>query len=86
VKFYFELPAKDGIIRRRAYEFEDPKTGQVVREHLMRVTIKGTIYENQILLKAQPRYIAQIKESARNPAELAAWLEGSWDIVFWRHV
>jgi hypothetical protein len=81
VKFYFELPAKDGIIRRRAYEFEDPKTGQVVREHLMRVTIKGTIYENQILLKAQPRYIAQIKESARNPAELAAWLEGSWDIV-----
>jgi hypothetical protein len=40
VKFYFELPAKDGIIRRRAYEFEDPKTGQVVREHLMRVTIK----------------------------------------------
>ncbi|AAT69535.1 terminase [Alphaproteobacteria phage PhiJL001] len=81
VKFHFELPAKDGIIRRKTYEFEDPETGEPIRKQLCRVAIKGTIWENTILLKAQPNYIAQLKEQADNPAKLAAWLEGSWDIV-----
>jgi len=81
VKFHFELPAKDGVVRRRWYEFENPITGEMERHQLYRCAIKGTIYENTILLKAQPTYIAQLKAQADNPAKLAAWLEGSWDIV-----
>lgn len=81
VKFHFELPAKDGIIRAKVYEFEDPTTREIVRMKLYRLAIKGTVWENTILLKAQPNYIAQLKEQADNPAKIAAWLEGSWDIV-----
>ena len=81
VKFYFELPAKDFIIREREFSFENPLNGQIVKQLLTRLTVKGTIYENTILLEAQPNYIAQLKQSARNPAEEKAWLEGSWDIV-----
>lgn len=81
VKFYFELPAKDGIIRKRWYEFENPTTGKIERFQLHRLTVKGTIWENTILLNSQPNYIAQLKQQADNPAKLAAWLEGSWDIV-----
>lgn len=46
-----------------------------------RVAIHGTIQENKILLESDPEYITRIIASARNKAELAAWLEGSWDIV-----
>ena len=81
VKFHFELPAKDGIIRERIYSFENPETGEVEKRRLTRLCVKGTVYENTILLRAQPDYIAQLKQQADNPAKLAAWLEGSWDIV-----
>lgn len=81
VKFYFELPAQDGKIREREYKFENPDTGEIDSRMLLRLCVKGTIWENTILLKAQPEYIAQLKAQADNPAKLAAWLEGSWDIV-----
>lgn len=32
-------------------------------------------------MHADPTYLDKIRAAARNPAELAAWLEGSWDIV-----
>jgi hypothetical protein len=46
-----------------------------------RIAIRGYLMENKILLHADPDYIDKIRAAARNPAELAAWLEGSWDIV-----
>jgi hypothetical protein len=46
-----------------------------------RMAVHGHIKENQILLAADPDYIQRIAASARNDAELAAWLDGSWDIV-----
>lgn len=46
-----------------------------------RIAIHGHIRENTILLNADPGYIDRIRASARSPAEAAAWLEGSWDIV-----
>ena len=61
--------------------------GRVVREIQNgtalpeRVAIRGHLRENIILLDADPDYIAKIAAAARNPAELAAWIEGSWDIV-----
>lgn len=46
-----------------------------------RVAIHGRIQENRILLAVDPDYINKIRTAARNPSELAAWLEGSWDIL-----
>lgn len=73
VKARFRLPQFRGRIIRDSYrdgELEPP-----------RVAIHGSIYENRILLHADPEYISKIKAAARNPSELAAWLNGSWDIV-----
>jgi len=44
-----------------------------------RVTIHGSIYENLILQKNDPGYLANLKAQAG--ARRAAWLEGDWDIV-----
>jgi hypothetical protein len=46
-----------------------------------RVVIQGYLLENRILLQADPGYLERLREAARNPEELRAWLEGSWDIV-----
>lgn len=46
-----------------------------------RLSIFSDIRENKILLEADPGYIDRIAASARNKAEKAAWLDGSWDIV-----
>ena len=46
-----------------------------------RVAIHGTIDENFLLLHADPGYKSTIAASARNPSQLKAWLEGSWDVV-----
>src|SRR6185437_14803600 len=40
-----------------------------------------SLRENIILLRTQPQYIGQLKESARNKAELDSWLYGAWDIT-----
>lgn len=45
------------------------------------VAIGSSIKENKILLDADPTYIDKIKASARNPAELGAWLNNDWSIV-----
>lgn len=41
----------------------------------------GSLCENILLLRVQPNYVSQLKGSARNKAELDAWLFGSWDIA-----
>jgi len=73
VKSRFQLPHRRGIPitdSMREGEREPP-----------RVAIHGAIQENKILLHADPDYISKIRAAARNPSELAAWLEGSWDIL-----
>lgn len=46
-----------------------------------RLSIHSHIDENIALLEADPDYKQKIAASARNAAEKAAWLDGSWDIV-----
>lgn len=48
---------------------------------LPRVAVHGSIYENKILLAADPEYIQKISAAADSDAERQAWLKGSWDIV-----
>jgi len=46
-----------------------------------RVAIRSSLAENKIMLLAQPNYVQTLRAAARNDAELAAWIEGSWDIT-----
>lgn len=74
VKARFKLPHRRGQIIRDARAADG-------KPEPPRVAIHGNIYENRILLHAEPDYIDKIRAAARNPSELAAWLHGSWDIV-----
>jgi len=67
VKRRYQLPQMDGRIVRTPGEPD-------------RVAIKGYLSENRLLLNADPGYPDRIRAAARNPAELAAWVDGSWDI------
>ena len=60
------------------YDSKDYPEGMEIPQ---RVAIHGYLCENKVLLHADPGYEARLREAARNPSELAAWLEGSWDIV-----
>lgn len=53
----------------------DPESG------LARRAIHGQLSDNKVLLHADPDYLKNIITAARSPAELAAWRDGSWDIV-----
>jgi hypothetical protein len=46
-----------------------------------RIAIHSHLSENKLMLRADPTYISRLRAAARNPAELAAWVDGSWDIV-----
>jgi hypothetical protein len=46
-----------------------------------RVAVHGRLSENLVLKCADPDYINKIRAAARNPSELAAWTEASWDIT-----
>lgn len=73
VKRRFRLPQSRGRVIRDSYRDGDLEPP--------RVAIHGNIHENRILLHADPDYIMRIRAAARNPAELAAWIHGSWDVT-----
>lgn len=68
VKIRFKLPQMRGCI---IHTPDEPD----------RIAIHGHISENRILLDADPDYIKRIRAAASNPGQIAAWLEGSWDIT-----
>lgn len=74
VKYHFQLPSSRGIVNWKP----EGDNGEILPP---RLAIHGNIYENKILLQADPGYIDRIKASAKNEAEAKAWLEGSWDVV-----
>jgi hypothetical protein len=47
---------------------------------VQRVAIRGHLSENFLLLHTAPNYPQQIMQAATNPAQAAAWIEGSWDV------
>ncbi len=74
VKYRFRLPH----YRSRIIKDAKDEAGNL---EPWRVAIHSSIWENKILLEADPDYPNKIRASARNKAELDAWMEGSWDIV-----
>lgn len=74
VKQRFRLPGMRGKVIKDA-------VGRDGEPEPPRIAIHGSLEENRILLDADPNYITRLRASARNSAELQAWLYGSWDIV-----
>lgn len=72
VKARFRLPVSPG--ERHGPMITEPDGDS-------RVVIHSTLQENQMLMRAEPGYIARVGASARNEAQRKAWVEGSWDIV-----
>jgi len=80
VKKRFHLPMAEGMLVGTVTK--DARTD--IREdekEKPRVAIRSSLAENKILLMANPGYVQTLRAAARNPAELAAWIEGSWDIT-----
>lgn len=79
VKKRFKLPMADGMLLGTVIR----DTRDVPADELdkPRVAIRSSLAENKILLLADPSYVNTLRAAARNPAELAAWIEGSWDIT-----
>lgn len=78
VKDRYQLPVPSGRIAGKILQGVKDAEGNIEPP---RVAIHGTIYENKVLLHADPNYIGRIAAAARNPSEKKAWLEGSWDII-----
>ncbi len=78
VKHRWRLPAPQNRMCSQLITDSVDKNGDIEPP---RIAIMGHIRENHVLLFADPGYIGRIKSSARNHAELEAWLNGSWDIV-----
>lgn len=78
VKKRYRLPAKPGQIIGEIIDDARDENGEI---EPTRVAVHGYLDENQILMRADPDYKQRIRMAARNKSELAAWLEGSWDIV-----
>lgn len=79
IKKRFQLPQMMGKIIRVA---DDPiEEGEVQEEIRPRVAIHSHFDENIKLKESEPNYRQSVKAAARNPAEEAAWLRGTWDIT-----
>lgn len=72
VKDRFRLPTPPGVIYGDV--ISDEETGD-------RRAIRSDLRENIVLLRADKDYMKRLRASARNPAELEAWIAGSWEIV-----
>lgn len=80
VKKRFHLPMASGKVVGPIIKDTRPNIREDEREK-PRVAIRSSLAENKILLMADPNYVQTLRAAARNPAELAAWIEGSWDIT-----
>ncbi len=70
VKARFRLPTAKNI-------------GPIIKteEEPDRVAIQSRLHENKVLLHADPLYAQRIKAAAANPHQLAAWMDGDWNIT-----
>lgn len=78
VKTRFRLPVAPKQILGPVIDDAVDETG---KKEPPRRAIHGYLDENKILLYADPEYKDRIRAAARNASELAAWMDGSWDIV-----
>lgn len=78
VKARWRLPLTMGRIVGPVIRDAVDRSGHIEPE---RVAIHSDVRENKVLLSVDPDYISRLRASARNDAELKAWLHGDWNIV-----
>jgi hypothetical protein len=78
VKSRYRLPVAPGQILGPVISDSIDENGN---KEPPRRSIHGFLDENRLLLHADPEYKSRIRAAARNASELAAWMDGSWDIV-----
>jgi hypothetical protein len=76
VKARFIDPAPRGHLITE--EYRDPSTGGTLKRS--RVAIHGTVWENKILLEADPDYLVNLL-AIKEKNKRRAWLYGDWDIT-----
>lgn len=77
VKARYITPAPFGW-KVHKYTYKNPFTGDdIIRD---RIYIPSRLDDNQILMKNDPAYVANLQMQA-SPELVKAWLEGNWDIV-----
>jgi len=68
----------------KAYFIDPAPAGKVISDEKGlgrdRVRIHGSIFENKVLLKADPDYLRTL-QTIKDPNRRKAWLGGSWDIT-----
>lgn len=80
VKARFIDPAPRETIIWQNLAIRNPITGAVDNVRRGRVAIHGSIWENKILLEADPAYLANLQADTDQNRK-KAWLLGDWDIV-----
>jgi hypothetical protein len=78
VKKRFRLPLRNGQTVGPIIDDSVNLDGQVERP---RVAIHSNLMENKVLLHAKPDYMQTLASSARNSAQLRAWVHGDWTVV-----
>lgn len=78
VKLRFKLPIQRGRIIGPVLRNNHDDNGVKLPD---RVCIQGFLWENKILLHANPNYLSNIITAARNRSEMLAWTEGDWNII-----
>lgn len=78
VKQRYRLPIPPNAVYGPVIEDSRDQKGELEPP---RRAVHGHLHENQVLMRSDPKYIERIRASARNEAELHAWIDGSWDIV-----
>lgn len=74
-RFYLPLPPKTLLMN---CPLEHDENGKAMPS---RAVIISSLSENKVLLTADPHYQQKIRAAAKNPAQLAAWLNNDWDVV-----
>lgn len=77
VKARFNLPVPPQFVAGNIIRAVDAE-GRPLPE---RAAVRVELRDNKVMLAADPDYLNRIRASARNESELAAWVDGSWDIV-----
>jgi hypothetical protein len=75
VKEYFVDGAPPLEIQRNHEELEDGSIHETTK-----IFIPSRVYDNKILLRNDPTYIARLKEIG-SPELVRAWLEGDWNVI-----
>lgn len=78
VKRRWRLPLRQGMVIGPIIDDSVNLDGELERP---RIAIHSSLFENKVLLHAKPNYLQTLASSARNKAQLRAWVHGDWTVA-----